>query len=227
MPLRQTGRLAAFLAVAALLVAAGTLLPFRGWIDALAGWLAGLGVAGLVLYAAAYAACAVLMLPVFLMTIAAGYFFGLGPAVAAVSAGSTLGAAAAFLIGRHLARDRVARAASRSPRFAAVDRAVGEKGWRIVFLLRLSPLIPYVLSNYFYGITSIPFGRYVLASWIGMLPLTILYASLGAAARRAAGATGPAPWIVFAAGAAITIAAGAYVERIAERAIASSPPLPP
>jgi hypothetical protein len=82
----------------------------------------------------------------------------------------------------------VARAAARSPRFAAVDRAVGEKGGRIVFLLRLSPLIPYVLSNYFYGITSVPFTHYVLASWVGMLPLTFLYASLGAAARRAAGA---------------------------------------
>jgi len=227
MRLRSTGRLVLALALAVALVAAGWILPFRGWVDALAAWLSGLGIAGLVLYAAVYASLAVLLFPVALMTVAAGYFFGLLPGVAAVSAGSTAGAAAAFLIGRHLARDRVARAAARSPRFAAVDRAVGEKGGRIVFLLRLSPLIPYVLSNYFYGITSVPFTHYVLASWVGMLPLTFLYASLGVAARRAAdGGTadvsGAAPWIVFAVGAAITLAAGVYVKRLARRAVGST-----
>jgi uncharacterized membrane protein YdjX (TVP38/TMEM64 family) len=205
-------------------VAAGRVLPFRTWIDALAAWLSGLGVAGLVLYAGAYAVFTVLLLPVFFMTIAAGYFFGLVPGVVAVWSGATAGAAAAFLLGRYAARDRVARAAARSARFAAVDRAIGRKGWRVVFLLRLSPLIPFVLSNYFYGITSVPFGQYVLASWAGMLPLTVFYASLGAAARRAARGepppAGTAPWIVLALGAAITIAAAIYVRSLARRAIA-------
>jgi uncharacterized membrane protein YdjX (TVP38/TMEM64 family) len=227
MRLRLTGRLVVFLAAAVALAAAGRLLPVRVWIDHLAAWLAGLGTAGLVLYAAAYAVLTVFLMPVFLMTIAAGFFFGLGPGVAAVSAGATLGASAAFLIGRYVARARVVEAASQSPRFAAIDRAVGQKGWRIVFLLRLSPLIPFVLSNYFYGITSVPFGHYVLASWIGMLPITVLYASFGAAARRAAsgapplaGVTGAVAWIVLGAGAAITIAATIYIRNVARRAIA-------
>ena len=89
---------------------------------------------------------------------------------------------------RYVARERVARAiASRSPRYAAIDRAIGEKGWRIVFLLRLSPLVPFVVSNYFYGLTAIPFGPYVLASAAGMAPLTFLYVSLGVAARQVVG----------------------------------------
>jgi len=227
MRLRLTGRLVGFLVLAAVLAAAGLLLPVRAWIELVAAWLAGLGTAGLVLYAAAYGLFSVLLMPVFLMTLAAGFFFGLGPGVAVVSAGATLGASAAFLIGRYAARARVAELAAKSPRFAAIDRAIGEKGWRIVFLLRLSPLIPFVLSNYFYGITSVPFGHYVLASWLGMLPITILYASFGAAARRAAqgapplaGATGAMAWIVLAAGVAITIAASMYIRRVAKRAIA-------
>ena len=223
MRLDRTGRLVVLLVAAVALVTAGRLLPFRAWIDALAAWLSGLGVPGLVLYAAAYAVFSVLLLPVFFMTIAAGYFFGLVPGVLAVWAGATAGAAAAFLLGRYAARDRVARAAARSPRFAAVDRAIGRKGWRVVFLLRLSPLIPFVLSNYFYGITSVPFGQYALASWAGMLPLAVFYASLGAAAHRAARGepppAGATPWIVFALGAAITIAAAVYVRRLARKAI--------
>jgi uncharacterized membrane protein YdjX (TVP38/TMEM64 family) len=231
MRIGRTARLLVILAAAAALLVAGRLLPVRTWVDALAAWLAGLGIAGLVLYAIAYAAGTVLLLPVFLMTIAAGYFFGLVPGVLSVWAGATAGAAAAFLLGRHAARDRVALAAARSPRFAAIDRAVGRKGWRIVFLLRLSPLIPFVLSNYFYGITSVPFGQYVLASGAGMLPLLAFYASLGAAARRAARGepppVGTTPWVVFAVGAAITIAAAAYVRSLARKAVAEAPAAPP
>src|SRR5689334_4099722 len=128
-------------------------------------------------------------MPVFRMTLAAGCVFGVGPGVAVVSAGAALGPWAAFLLRRHAAR--------------AGGRAIGGHGWRSVFLLRLSPLIPFLLSNYSYGTTSVPFGHYVLASWLGMLPPTILYASFAPAPRRAAqgapplaGATGGMAWIV-------------------------------
>ena len=137
--------------------------------------------------------------------------------------GATLGASAAFLIARYLARDRVARAAARDPRFAALDRAIAEKGWRIVLLLRMSAVVPFVLSNYVYGLTAIRFWPYVGASAAGMLPLALLYAGLGAAARRAGHTAAQAEtdaipdalaFGVLAAGLLITIGVTIYVARL-------------
>jgi uncharacterized membrane protein YdjX (TVP38/TMEM64 family) len=213
------------IAVAAIL-AAGHALPLVRWITAFGAWISGLGPAGIALYVAAYAIVAVLLLPAWLMTIGAGFLFGLLPGVGIVSAGSTAGAAASFLIARGLARDRVARKAAGNPKFAALDREIGKKGWRIVFLLRLSAVVPYVWSNYAYGLTSIRFWPYLAASWAGMIPLTFLYVSLGVAARKAGGigdATPPGPWgiAVFAAGLLLTAGVTFWVTRLTRRALAT------
>ena len=75
--------------------------------------------------------------------------------------------------------------AQKFPRFAAIDAAVGRDGFRVVLLLRLSPLLPFAISNYLYGLTSVRLGPYVLASWLGMLPGTFLYISAGSLSRAA------------------------------------------
>jgi len=212
--------------VVAALVASGRLLPFRELLHAFEAWIAGLGPAGYVLYVLAYVLVAVLMMPAVLMTLGAGFAFGLLPGFAVVAAGATLGAASSFLIARHLARARVARFAGGQPRYAAIDRAVAREGWRIVFLLRLSPLVPYVMSNYFYGLTGIGFWPYVAASAIGMMPLTFLYVSFGAAARQAVGdPTGPAgawTWILLVVGILVTLAATLYARRVVRKALAET-----
>jgi uncharacterized membrane protein YdjX (TVP38/TMEM64 family) len=217
--------LALALGVAALLVA-GRLLPLRAWLDAFGTWIADLGPIAFVLYAAAYVVVTLLLMPAVLLSVGAGLFFGLLPGVAVVSVGATLGAAASFLVARHLARERVARAVSGNPRYAAIDRAIGRKGWRIVFLLRLSPLVPFVVSNYFYGLTAIRFWPYVLSSWIGMLPLTFLYVSLGAAAREVEGLpaapAGPLKWALLAGGVLVTLAATAYAGKVVRKALAET-----
>jgi uncharacterized membrane protein YdjX (TVP38/TMEM64 family) len=208
------------------LLAAGRLLPLREWVQAFGQWIAGLGPAAYVLYVAAYVLVTVLMMPAVLLMVGAGLFFGLATGVAIVSVGATLGAAAAFLVARHLARERVARYVSGNARYAAIDRAIGQKGWRIVFLLRLSPLVPFVASNYFYGLTAIRFWPYVFASWIGMIPLQILYVSLGTAAREVAGApagpAGPLKWALLAGGIAVTLAATLYAGRVVRAALDES-----
>jgi uncharacterized membrane protein YdjX (TVP38/TMEM64 family) len=101
----------------------------------------------------------------------------------AVSLGSTTGAAFAFLIARFMARETIASMARNNENFRRIDAAIAEQGAKLVFLLRLSPLIPFNLSNYFYGLTAVKFGPYVLASWIGMLPGTLLYVYLGRVGR--------------------------------------------
>jgi uncharacterized membrane protein YdjX (TVP38/TMEM64 family) len=215
--------IAAAVIVAAILVA-GRLLPLREWLGAFERWTAGFGPLGAALYAAAYVPVTVVMMPAILLTLGAGFAFGLPAGFFVAWIGSTIGASAAFLVGRYAARERVARAiASRGPRYAAIDRAIGEKGARIVFLLRLSPLVPFVVSNYFYGLTAIPFGPYVLASAAGMAPLTFLYVSLGAAARQVVGdPSGPAgawKWTLIAAGIVVTLAATLYARTIVKRAV--------
>lgn len=219
--------LVAALVVAALLLA-GRMLPFREGLDSFGRWIEGLGPAGYALFIAAYAVVTVLMMPAVLMMIAAGYFFGLVTGVLVVSAGATLGASLAFLIARHLARERVERYAAASPRYAAIDAAVGRKGWPIVFLLRLSPLVPFVVSNYFYGLTAIRFWPYVLASWIGMIPLQFLYVSFGVAGREATvPSEGPAAawkWTLLAVGALVTLAATVYAAKIVREALEESTP---
>jgi uncharacterized membrane protein YdjX (TVP38/TMEM64 family) len=213
------------LVLAALLVL-GRLLPFRQWLEGFTNWVDGLGPAGMALYAAAYAIVAVLMLPAWLMTIGAGMIFGFLPGVAVVATGATAGAAASFLIARYFARERVARAAEHNPKFRALDRAIAEKGWKIVFLLRMSIVVPYVLSNYVYGLTAIRFWPYVAASGLGMLPIITLYVALGVAAGEAEGAH-PAvpsgPWIPVVLGAGVLITAGVtwYVARLTRRAMAA------
>jgi uncharacterized membrane protein YdjX (TVP38/TMEM64 family) len=216
--------IAPLLALAALFFL-GRLLPFREWLAAFTNWVDGLGPAGMALYAAAYALVAVLMLPAWLMTVGAGMIFGFLPGIAVISVGATAGAAASFLVARYFARERVARAAAKNPKFQALDRAIAEKGWKIVFLLRMSAVVPYVFSNYVYGLTAIRFWPYVAASALGMLPLITLYVALGVAAGEAEGAhpgvpSGPWVPVVLGAGVLITAAVTWYVSRLTRRAMA-------
>jgi uncharacterized membrane protein YdjX (TVP38/TMEM64 family) len=137
-----------------------------------------------------------------------------------VSLASTLAAGAAFLVGRYLARAWVEKKVAGSPAFAAIDAAVAEGGWKIVGLTRLSPVFPYTLLNYAYGLTKVPFKEYFLASWIGMMPGTVMYVYLGALAgelARAGGGGGrtPAEWALYAGGLAATVIVTIYVTRLA------------
>ncbi len=223
--MRRSTTLRWILALAAVvaILAGGRLLPLGDWLADFGAWIAGLGGIGLVLYAAAHAGVTVLMLPAVLMAVGAGFLFGPYVGFLVALAGATVGATAAFLIARYVARDRVATSAARDPRFAALDRAIAEKGWRIVFLLRMSAVVPFVLSNYVYGLTAIRFGSYLLASALGMIPLTVLWVALGAAARRAgqselAAEAAPLPeaWAiaVLAAGLLITAGVTIYVAKL-------------
>lgn len=142
-----------------------------------------MGAWGIVIFIVVYVIATILLVPGSALTVGAGFVFGLGWGLLAVSLGSTTGAALAFLITRFVAREKIASMARNNENFRRIDAAIGEQGAKLVFLLRLSPLIPFNLSNYFYGLTSVKFWPYVLASWIGMLPGTLLYVYLGTVGR--------------------------------------------
>jgi uncharacterized membrane protein YdjX (TVP38/TMEM64 family) len=200
-------------------------------VDRAAGLLAGqieqLGLWGPVVFAGVYVVWTVLFLPGSVLTLAGGALFGLWVGTVTVSVGSTLGAAAAFLISRYLAREAVERKLRGYPKFAAVDRAVAQGGWRIVALLRLSLAVPFNLQNYLYGLTGIRFWPCMVASWAGMLPGTFAWVYLGYAGRAAVGAAAGVEaerawweWGLLGVGLAATIAVTVYVTRLARRAIA-------
>jgi uncharacterized membrane protein YdjX (TVP38/TMEM64 family) len=202
------------------LIVATRVLPVQAWLASFQDRVRGRGVAGAVAYGAVYVVSALLFVPGSVLTIGAGLIFGLAWGTVLVSVASTTAAALAFLIARYVARARVGRLADRNEKFGAIDRAVAEQGWKVVALLRLSPLIPFSLSNYLYGLTPVRFAPYVLTSWIAMLPATFLYVYLGAAGNAAVSGRGPgggwraALWVV---GLLATIAVTFFVTRAARR----------
>jgi uncharacterized membrane protein YdjX (TVP38/TMEM64 family) len=214
----------------ALVAAAAVLLALRqlgGPVLRFAGWVDGLGAGAGVVFVLGYALAAVALLPGSILTLAGGAIFGLARGTLYVFIGATLGACLAFLVGRYLARGSVERRLQAHPRFAAIDRAVGRQGAKIVLLLRLSPVFPYNLLNYALGLTRVRFRDYALAS-VGMLPGTLLYVYygkvIGDVAALAAGAEldrGAAGWAILALGLLATAAVTAYVTRIARRALAT------
>ncbi len=204
--------------VAALFVA-WRLLPLNDWLREFQDWISGLGPLGGVLYGLAYVAAALLFVPGILLTLGAGYIFGLAWGVVLVSIASTAAAALAFLIARYIARSRVEKLARGNEKFRAIDNAIGENGWKVVGLLRLSPLIPFSISNYLYGLTAVRFLPFVLASWLGMLPATFLYVYLGAAGKSVGEGGGRSPWewALLGAGLLATVAVTVILTRLARK----------
>ena len=205
------------------------LLPVTDWLTRFNYWVADLGSWGVLLFILVYILATVLFFPASILTIGAGFIFGVLLGTVVVSIAATAGAALAFLIARYLARDQVERQVANSPRFKRIDRAIGEHGAKLVFLLRLSPLIPFNISNYFYGLTAVKFWPYVLASWIGMLPGTLLYVYIGAAGKTGLGgaagqASGRSPWeyALFGVGLIATVMVTIWVTRIARRKLSKT-----
>jgi uncharacterized membrane protein YdjX (TVP38/TMEM64 family) len=220
------------LAVGGLLLAAVVatllLLPAEEYVRRLSRWAESIGPAGAFLIAALYVPACVLFIPGWILSVTTGYAFGVLWGTVAVSLGSVAGATAAMLIGRTLLREPLERRIAGNARFGALDRGVAENGFKIVLLTRLSPVLPFNLLNYAFGLTGVSLRNYVLASWIGMLPATIVYVYLGSAAGRLAdvftgdpsGGRGPRVlfWMGLVAAAVVTVLIG----RIARRALGQS-----
>jgi uncharacterized membrane protein YdjX (TVP38/TMEM64 family) len=162
------------------------LAPVGEWLTSGVAWIQGHGRLAWGVFIGVYIIATVAVVPGTILTLAAGLLFGLPLGVALVSAGSVLGAAAAFLVGRFLARAWIAQRVASRPSFRALDAATRHEGFLIVLLARLSPLFPFNLLNYGLGLTAVRFRDYFFASWIGMLPATIVYVYLGSLAANIA-----------------------------------------
>ena len=179
-----------------------------------------LGFWGPLIFIVVYVLATVFLIPGSVLTLGAGAAFGLAKGFILVSIGSTLGAAAAYLVGRYLARDWVARKVEGNARIAAIDKAIAREGWKIVGLIRLTPLLPYTLLNYALSVTSVRFVPYVFASWAGMIPGTIMYVYLGSLGNTAAeGTRTPAQWALLTLGLVATVAVTLIITKAAKHAL--------
>lgn len=223
--MKKNVRLIAFGVLVLALVAGAFLLPVKHWLIAALEWTEGLGLWAPIFVVGFYVVACILLLPGSVLTLGAGLIFGVPVGTITVSFGSTLGACVAFLIGRTVARDWVAEKVRTSEKFSAIDEAVGEQGFKIVLLTRLSPVFPFNFLNYAYGLTQVPFRQYALGSWIGMIPGTIMYVYLGAGLRSlselAAGKVegGTAQRIFFWCGLAATVVVTVFITHIARKTL--------
>jgi uncharacterized membrane protein YdjX (TVP38/TMEM64 family) len=184
-----------------------------------------LGVWGPIAFIGIYIVSTVAFVPASLLTLAAGALFGVPLGVVYVLLGATIGAFCSFLIARYVARDWVAARVQKDVRFAAIDRAIAAQGRKVVFLLRLSPVIPFNVLNYALGLTQVRALDYLVAS-AGMIPGTLLYVYSGkiasvvvGASSTAAPAHGAAFYGVLGLGLAATAAVTILVTRVAKRAL--------
>ncbi len=187
-----------------------------------AAWVETLGVWGPLAFVVVYILAVVCLMPAFLLQIAGGAVFGLWRGFFFSLAGALSGGIVAFLVSRYLIRNFVARKIASNSKLVALDRIIGDDGYKLVFLLRLSPVIPFVLSNYALGVTRVKFSDFVIGT-LGLTPIVLSYAALGSAAgavdvSRKSNTTLPLVIV----GISATVVLGLLVARIVQRAIASA-----
>ena len=189
------------------------------WLPEFSAWVHTLGAWAPVAFVGAYIAVVVFMLPAFLLIMAGGAVFGVVKGSVLVMCGALMGGTLAFLIARHLARSLVERRVAANPTLATLDRVIGEDGLRLVFLLRLSPAIPFVLSNYALGVTRVRLRDFIVGT-LGLAPIVVTFAAYGSVAgagTRPDGTAAVSPWLVTF-GIIITVVLGVTLARMVQRA---------
>ena len=195
------------------------------WLRNVLQWIDSLGTVGSIAFILLYIIATVAFLPGSILTLGAGVVFGLVLGSCYVFIGATLGATAAFLVGRYLARGWVVKKIESNQKFRAIDQAVGREGLKIVLLTRLSPVFPFNLLNYAYGVTGVSLKDYVIGS-VGMIPGTIMYVYIGSLAGNLATigtdvqpANPNLQWTIRLVGFIATVAVTLYVTKLARKAL--------
>ena len=210
------------IAVAALaaLFFAYRLLPVAEWVEGFQAWVQGFGAAGWVIFGVVYALTVLVLVPGSILTLAAGVIWGLW-AFPLIIVSATVGSSLSFLAARYLFQERVQAKVKDYPKFRAVNDAIGDEGWKVVGLLRLSPALPFSLQNWFLGITPVGFLPAQIATFFGIMPGTLLYVWIGSLGGSAAsGDTSTAKYVIFGVGILATLAVTVLVTKKAKEKLA-------
>jgi uncharacterized membrane protein YdjX (TVP38/TMEM64 family) len=200
----------------------------HSWLHHVVDWMhviQSAGPWGWALFIGLYALCCLLFIPGSVLTIGAGAAYGFWGGSALVLAGNGLGSVLSLLITRLFLRDWMARRIANNPHLKAVERAVADDDWKLVFLTRLSPIMPFSLINYSLGLTKISAWRFLLATELGAIPATLVYVYMGTLMGNLARIAPdlkqhrPLEWAFQGAGLVLAIGATIYVTRLAWRAL--------
>ena len=208
------------LAVAVLVIV--RTVPLDAMVGTLRAWIEAGGPIGMVGFGTAYVVLALLFVPGAALTMVAGAVLGIGWGIVVVAIATSVADAAAFLLGRHVARSAALRLMERYPRFKIVDRTISRGGWRTVALIRLNPTIPYSASTYLFGVTSVSFLPFLISSGIFTLPGAFAYLYLGFVGGETIGGSSRSlvEWGLLLLGLVVTLIAIAYVTGLARRELA-------
>ncbi|KAH7666961.1 hypothetical protein IHE45_12G029400 [Dioscorea alata] len=183
-------RLSLLLLLLAAIVTACITLPVEKILKEFLIWIKqNLGPWGPLVLAIAYIPLTILAVPASILTLGGGYLFGLPVGFVADSIGATIGATAAFLLGRTIGKPYVISKLKDYPKFQAVAIAIQRSGFKIVLLLRLVPLLPFNMLNYLLSVTPVGIVEYMLASWLGMMPITFALVYVGTTLKDIADVT--------------------------------------
>jgi uncharacterized membrane protein YdjX (TVP38/TMEM64 family) len=202
--------LSAFVFVLRWISNAGLLKRALDWIGELGPW-------GPVAFIIIYIVAVVLFVPASILTLGAGFVYGLGWGGVYVLIAATIAGNLTFVIARHFARDWMSRKTASHPKFKSVDDAIARDGWKIVALIRLAPIFPFAFMSYAFGLTRIPWRHYFLANF-AMIPGTMMYVYFGTVLNDLTQPVQKPPWVKWAVG-AVTVIVVLYITRFAKRAL--------
>lgn len=207
------------------LIVSTQFIDFQGLLTNTLQWIDDLGPLAAIVFIAIYMIATVLFFPASILTLGAGVVFGVVLGSIYVFIAASIGASLAFLVGRYVARGWVEKQIEGNPRFKSIDQAVAEEGMKIVLLTRLSPVFPFNLLNYAYGLTKVSFKNYVLGT-LGILPGTIMFVYVGSLAGNLATigteeveTPGGVEWAIRIIGLLATVGVTVYVTKIARKAL--------
>lgn len=190
---------------------------------ALLDWMDELGLAGVLIFFGIYVLFILLLLPGIVFTLGAGLIYGFWGGGTLVIAALAVGSSIAFIIARHGFSDRLARKIESRPSLQVLNRGIEQEGWKLVLLSRCVPGFPYKLSNYFFGLTALPFRDFFFANLVGVLPLTLTNVYVGSVTADLAQLTDrdrePWEWILYAVGFLVAVAILWIITRIARKAL--------
>jgi uncharacterized membrane protein YdjX (TVP38/TMEM64 family) len=172
-------------AALAVAVGAGSLFgeQWSGALLTLLERLRDLGWVGWLIFALLQALVALIgFLPASLLGLAAGAVYGVALGFGLSATGIMLGATIAFALTRSALRPAIADRLAANQRLARLDQAVGRDGWRLVLLMRVSPVMPFSLTSYALGLSAISPRDYALGT-LAALPALLLYVAIGTLSR--------------------------------------------
>lgn len=191
----------------------------QGLLDSMPQQVEALGPLGPVYFFAVYVLAECVALPATPLTLSAGYLFGLPLGCALALSAGTTGACIGFFLSRTFLRPQIEQMIVENETLMNINKAVEQEGFKIIFLLRLSPLLPFALSNYVFGLSNCSLVDFVLATALGFAPGTCAFVYLATTARSVVSEGASEPWYVYAAGLALTVFLLKVVADTAKKAV--------